>query len=333
MDILTQSLLGATVAQSVARKVDVRLATLIGLVSGVIADADVLIRSSSDPLLSLEYHRHFTHSLFFIPFGALLAFLLFWPFLRSRLSAGYLYLYCFMGYLLSGFIDACTSYGTHLLWPLSDERVSWNIVSIVDPVFTGLLIVGVLFGFRKKSAVFSRVALILAGSYLLFATLQSNRAEQSVSELAKQRGHQIERMVVKPTFGNTVLWRSVYLADDTFYIDAIRTGVKKQIYRGAAIEKIVYKELFPDLEKDSVLFKDIMRFDHFSDGYVIEYPGNPQILGDVRYSMNPLSAVPLWGIRMNREDFGQHVTFESFRVVSKEAKQQFVDMLLGRETN
>ena len=83
MDIVTQSILGAAAAQSVAKKEHVRLATLIGLVSGVIADADVFIRSSSDPLLVLEFHRHFTHSIFFIPIGALVAFCILWPFLRK----------------------------------------------------------------------------------------------------------------------------------------------------------------------------------------------------------------------------------------------------------
>ena len=95
MDIVTQGILGAAVAQSAARKEHVRLATLIGLVAGVIADADILIRSSSDPLLSLEYHRHFTHSIFFVPVGALIAFLVLWPFLRNRLSVGYLYFIVF----------------------------------------------------------------------------------------------------------------------------------------------------------------------------------------------------------------------------------------------
>ena len=49
MDIVTQGILGATVAQSAAKKQHVRLAAFIGFVAGVIADADVLIRSSSDP--------------------------------------------------------------------------------------------------------------------------------------------------------------------------------------------------------------------------------------------------------------------------------------------
>lgn len=73
MDLLTQGLLGGVLAQSVARKEEKKLATLVGIAAGLLADADVLISSSSDPLLNIEYHRHFTHSLLFIPFGAAIA--------------------------------------------------------------------------------------------------------------------------------------------------------------------------------------------------------------------------------------------------------------------
>ena len=56
MDIVTQGLLGATLAQSAAAR-DTRLATGVGFAAGLLPDADSLIRSGSDPLLFLEFHR------------------------------------------------------------------------------------------------------------------------------------------------------------------------------------------------------------------------------------------------------------------------------------
>ncbi len=333
MDIVTQGVLGAALAQSAAKKEHVRLATIIGIVAGVIADADILIRSSSDPLLSLEFHRHFTHSIFFIPIGAGIAFLLLWPFFRNKLSAKHLYLYSFMGYSLSGFIDACTSYGTNLLWPLIDTRISWHIISIIDPVFTIILIVAIIAGVKKRSSRFSRIGLLLAGCYLLFTFTQMNRAEDSIIDLAEQRGHTIEKIIVKPTIGNAVLWRAVYLSNDTFYIDAVRTGLSKRIYQGDAIKQFNLSETFPKLDTNSQLAEDIQRFEIFSDNYVSQYPGRPEILGDVRYSMNPIGSTPLWGIEMNTNDTNQHVKFDNYRDASKQVKQQFIDMLLNREIN
>lgn len=333
MDIVTQSVLGAAVAQSSAKKEHIRIATFIGLVAGIIADADIFIRSSSDPLLTLEYHRHFTHSIFFIPVGACIAFLILWPFLRNKLPAIYLYLYCFLGYLLSGFIDACTSYGTYLLWPLIDERISWHFISIIDPVFTLLLLIAIIMGYKKLSTRISRIGLVLAGFYLLFTFSQMNRAEDSIVNLAEQRGHTIEKIIVKPTIGNSILWRSVYLSNNTFYIDAVRVGLNKRIYQGDSIKQFNLEETFPGLDVDSLLVKDIQRFEYFSDNYVGQYPGRPEILGDIRYSMNPIGITPLWGIEMNLEDTSQHVKFDNYRESSEAEKQQFINMLLNKSIN
>jgi inner membrane protein len=331
MDIVTQGFLGAAVTQSVSKKEHVRKATFIGLIAGVIADADVFIRSSTDPLLSLEYHRHFTHSLFFIPIGALIAFILLWPYFRNKLPARYLYLYCFTGYLFSGFIDACTSYGTYLLWPVINTRISWHIISIIDPVFTGILIISVIFAYKTKKTRYCRYGLVFAACYLLFSLSQLNRAESSIYQLAEQRGHTIEKILVKPTIGNTLLWRSVYLFNDDFYIDAVRVGTKKHIYQGVSIKKFNRETSLSMLKMDSMLYKDIERFIDFSDGFVSQYPDKPEILGDIRYSMDPLGDTPLWGIEMNFADTSQHVKFDSYRTSSKEARQQFLNMLLGRD--
>ena len=106
MDLLTQGLLGATMAQSGAKQPEARIATGIGFFAGIAADVDILIQSENDPLLNIEFHRHFTHSLFFVPLGALIVALLLWPFLRKRLSFSRLYLFALLGYCLSGVLDS-----------------------------------------------------------------------------------------------------------------------------------------------------------------------------------------------------------------------------------
>ena len=73
MDPLSQGVIGASLAQAtVANKRHLISAGIIGFLSGMAPDLDILIRSEQDPLLFLEYHRQFTHSLVFIPFGGLL---------------------------------------------------------------------------------------------------------------------------------------------------------------------------------------------------------------------------------------------------------------------
>ena len=86
MDLLTQGLLGGAVAQAGAPPHETRAATAVGLLAGLLPDADTLIRSPNDPLLFLDFHRHFTHSLVFIPVVALIAALLAWPVLKRRVA-------------------------------------------------------------------------------------------------------------------------------------------------------------------------------------------------------------------------------------------------------
>src|SRR5574340_787958 len=142
MDILTHGLLGGTLALSCSKKEEARAATTVGFFAALLADADALIQSDADPLLTLEYHRQFTHSLIFIPVGALLVSLLLWPALRKfGHPPGFrrVYLYALLGCTTSGLLDACTSYGTHVLWPFTGERIAWSIVPIFDPLFSLLL--------------------------------------------------------------------------------------------------------------------------------------------------------------------------------------------------
>ena len=136
MDPLTQATLGSAVAETVADRRRFPAVALAGAVAGLAPDLDVLIRSSTDPLLYLEYHRQFTHALIFIPFGAGICTLLLHPLLRKRLSLRETGLACLLGYASHGLLDACTSYGTQLFWPFSDMRVAWNWISVVDPIFS-----------------------------------------------------------------------------------------------------------------------------------------------------------------------------------------------------
>ena len=80
MDPISQGIVGAAFAQTTDNKNNMIKIGIIGFMAGLAPDLDVLIRSSTDPMLSLEYHRQFTHSLFFIPFGALIFALVIFPF-------------------------------------------------------------------------------------------------------------------------------------------------------------------------------------------------------------------------------------------------------------
>ena len=76
MDPISQGLLGGTLAGAFSKKNNINKAVFCGFIGGLAPDLDVLIKSSSDPLLSIDYHRHFTHSLIFSPIGGFLVSLI-----------------------------------------------------------------------------------------------------------------------------------------------------------------------------------------------------------------------------------------------------------------
>lgn len=333
MDLVTQGLLGSSLALSSARRHELGKAALIGLIAGLSADVDFLVRSDADPLLNLEFHRHFTHSLLFIPVAALLLSALLWPLFRSALAWRRIFLFCLLGYACSGLLDACTSYGTSLLWPLSDKRFSFNIVSIIDPVFTLLLLVGLIAGYRQAKPALTRTFLGLAACYLVLGFWQKQGVQQISLAYAEGQGHRVERLLVKPTLGNLWLWRSVYQFRDRYHINAIRlnplTG-DVHVYPGASIQRFNPYNHRLAIAADSVLQRDIERFAEFSDDYLALHPDDSAFLFDVRYANLPNSHLPLWGIRLDTDRSEQHARYETYRDSSRETRRAFIDMLLKR---
>ena len=328
MDIFTQGLLGGALAQSFADK-ELRAATTVGFVAGLLPDADTLIRSSNDSLLFLEFHRHFTHALVFIPIGAAIAALLLWPLFRCRFRVVELYGFALLGYAFSGLLDACTSYGTYLLWPFSGEPVAWNIISIVDPLFSLVLLVGVGLGFWRKRVRTARVALLVAGGYLALAAGQHQRVEKSAWALAAARGHVPTQLMVKPTIGNIVLWRSLYIYDHSLYADGIRQGLRGApiVYEGE-VRPLLRLDTLSASDKGAFRSRDLYRFARFSDQLLVRHPERALFIGDARFAMLPTSLRPLWGIEPGLGP-SAGAAFVVDRKLAPEERDRFLRMLTG----
>lgn len=331
MDLLTQAVLGSALAQSGSRKTETRLATVIGCLSGLLADSDALIRSSSDSLLTIEYHRHFTHSIFFVPFGALIAAFILWPFLKSKIDFKRLYWFSFLGYSLSGFIDACTSYGTYLFWPIVDERISFYLIAIVDPVFTIALITGVIVAYKKLQPRAALAGLAFAALYLSISFIQLQRAQSAIEQVAIERGHTPEDIITKPTMANIILWRSTYKNQGNIYIDAVRVGYETRVYQGSSVKQFDIERDAASIDGKSILYDDIKRFNKFSDGYISIHPDDDHIIGDARYSFQADGVRPLWGIDFNFDKPDEHAVFRMYHEYEKNDLKRFFAMLKNQD--
>lgn len=340
MDPLTQGIVGISASQLVTRRVEAGIAAALGFLSGMAADLDVLISSSTDPLLFLEYHRHFTHSLVFIPLGALLCTVVLRALLhrfvrRARLSWRRSYLYCFVGYATHALLDACTTYGTQLLWPFSSARVAWNTVSVIDPLFTLPLMVMMGFAVLRRSRVAALLGAVFAFGYLGLGLVQEQRALDIAQSLVQQRGHKATQLGVKPSFANLLVWKSVYLHQDRYYIDAIRVGMDSKIYPGVSTAKFMQETHYPWLPESSQQAKDIDRFAWFSNDHLGIDPDNPQRIIDVRYSLIPNQLSGMWGIVLNpAANADEHVQWTTNRPkgsAAMEKTKELWQMILGRD--
>jgi inner membrane protein len=334
MDPLSQGMLGAALPQATrSNHAHVAIAGLFGLIAGMAPDLDVLIRSETDTLLFLEYHRQFTHSLIFIPIGGALCAGLLHLLLGRRWQLGFwqTFAFCSLGYATHGLLDGATSYGTQLFWPFSDMRVAWNIISIVDPLFTLPLVVGVVVSMIKRNAGPVRVALGWCALYLCFAAYQHLAAREMARDLAIERGHSPEKLTVKPSFANLIVWKSIYLADGRFHVDAIRPSFGGRVYEGDSVALLDVARDLPWLDQATQQADDVRRFSHFSDAYVSIHPQDRNRVIDVRYSMLPNEIDPLWSIRLDPSAGADaHAVFRHHRGDSAARTSELWAMIVGR---
>lgn len=333
MDPLTQGTLGAALPQATAGRARMGLATLAGFLGGMAPDLDVLIRSSEDPLLFLEYHRQFTHSLVFIPIGAALVAVLLWAVAGRRRAwpLRQVYGFCLLGYATHALLDGCTTYGTLLLWPFSDERFAWNTVSIIDPLLSLPLLALVVVSRWSGRSIFARLGLAWVLSYLSLGLLARDAAQEEGLRLAAARGHTPATVDAKPSFANLLVWKLIYREGDFYYVDALRLGAAPCIYRGERIAALDLGRDFPGLDPQSQQARDVERFRWFSMGYLAADPGSPNRIMDLRFSLVPNEIRPLWSIEVDTRAGGeQHAAYLTHRGERDGALRRLGLMLRGR---
>ena len=217
MDSVTQIALGAAVAGVVAGRQCSPKVLLAGAALGTLPDLDVLI-SYGDPISDMVKHRGFSHSLFvLLPFSWLLATL--WQRVRpTRFSFARLWLLVAACLMTHPMLDAFTSYGTQLLWPITTPYAVSSIF-IIDPFYTVPLVITLLASllWREKMAKLCGIGLVISSLYLGWSWLALNMVENRVDAQLAGTPLADKPRFFAPTPLNTVLWRVVIKEDDTYW--------------------------------------------------------------------------------------------------------------------
>lgn len=301
MDPVSHAALGAACAQVLLHKYDKRNAWLIGALGGMAPDLDILIRSASNPMLFLLYHRHFTHALSFIPFGGLLVALGLLPFKRFRKNWWLTLLAAMIGYATHGLLDACTSYGTTLLWPFSNRRIAWDMIAIVDPFITFPLVLGLTWTlvFDNRKGVL--LGLLMAGLVLLFNNWQHHRALVAIDNYGKQQGWNLSKIRAFPDMVSVARWRVITYFDMNKQL--FLADVFTPLFKPSAVYPISYfpafhRDILPTgLQHQGRQGSDFNIFNWFTDGYMIAAKQQPLLIVDARYLIGYRPIIALWGIQ------------------------------------
>jgi inner membrane protein len=300
VDPLTHILLGANLGYVAGRRILGRGAMVAGGLAAFAPDADVFIRSASDPLLAIEHHRGFTHALAFAPIGAAIvaAVCLLRPAWRTRRHAMALWVCGTIAYVSHSILDAATSYGTQLFWPFTNVRAGWDFISIIDPVFTLILLIGLCVAALRQRMLPTLLCLVFSAGYMAVGAVQLSRARNAQRDLAAARGHRVERAEVMPTLANNVIWRGLYLHHGRIYSDRIRVGwwSPPTVREGWSVPIVDWNNLSPP-ERARDTKRSFERFAWFSDHWVARSPTDDTILADMRYSLSAKAFDPIWGIR------------------------------------
>jgi len=221
MDSITQALLGASVQASLLGRWQGRKALLYGAMLGTLPDLDVLI-DFGDAVANTTYHRGFSHSLFVL---SLVAVGLAWLVRRRYPHAGYsgmrLFFTLWLVLITHVTLDAFTTYGTQLFWPLTSAPVAWSSVFIIDPMYSLPLLlavlVGAIAGFRGRATHWVNAALVLSTLYLGFTLVGKQMAERQVEALMTRDDMQVQQLFSAPTPFNSLLWRVVLVDGEDYY--------------------------------------------------------------------------------------------------------------------
>ena len=306
MDSITQMALGGVIAEAGFRDKLGGKAVVLGCLGGMLPDLDIVTGVIlADPWVHLTVHRGITHSLFLVPFSSAVLAWIFWRWGKRAASFWWWYLLAFLVLFTHPLLDCCTSYGTQIFAPFSDERIAWNCVSIVDVFYTvPLLLTLVCCPLVKKWRPQRHTwwigvgVLLLTTVYLVYGSLNRNLALDRTLADADSKNSTILRAEVYPQFTTVWVWRTVVKTPDGFLLGRTNTLVGERvtstflendrdplIEKAQGLEKIQVYRWFAD----DLLRQKITR--HAQGDGVIQF-------FDMRYG-NPMETDHyLWGARV-----------------------------------
>lgn len=224
MDSLTQATLGAVIGETLLGRKIGNKGAVIGAIIATIPDLDVVLLPLYSAIERISVHRGFSHSILFSFIGAfLIAFVLSKIKWTKFISYSKLWLFSWLALFTHIVLDAFTTYGTQLLLPFSNYRVSFDNINIVDPIYTIPLLTGLLLSltiYRNKSKRIKPTVIGLAIStlYLVITFGLKYSVNNTFSSNLKEQGISYNKLLTVPVGIGSINWYGVAKTDSSLFI-------------------------------------------------------------------------------------------------------------------
>ncbi|MCP5367001.1 MAG: metal-dependent hydrolase [Hyphomicrobiales bacterium] len=283
MDSATQFLLGASISgATLGQRLGAR-ALLIGGVVATLPDLDSFL-PSANVIDHMTYHRGWSHSvLVHTAVAPVLAAAVAAVVRDAREHWKLLWLTVWLCLVTHAMLDSLTTYGTQILWPLeAGPPVALPSVFIIDPVYTSMLLAGVLIAAfmreRRPAGLRANRVLLLLSTLYLGIGMGAHLVVQA--RAAADPAFAGKTLHVQPTPFNILFWQ-VLGVDEKAYV----TGLTP--LAGCPITQV---EVHPRLAQAPRLgpSPSVRRLEWFTDGfYTYQDKGDALAITDLRMGYPP----------------------------------------------
>ncbi len=229
MDSLTQVVLGGAVAYAALGPKVGKKAVLYGAALGTLPDLDVFLPYAGE-VEAFTYHRGFSHSIFVhLLFSPVLAWLLakLHP-ISNNIKFSYSWIrwsiLVFLCLSTHALLDACTVYGTQLMWPFTEYPFGTSNLFIIDPLYTlPLLFALIICLLPNTSSMFKHkantYALYVSSFYICWSFVAKVVIDYKVEQAFVSNNIKVKVYMSTPAPLNTFLWRAVAMSgtSDEYY--------------------------------------------------------------------------------------------------------------------
>ena len=325
MDSLTQIVLGAAVGEVVLGKKIGNKAMLYGAIAGTIPDLDVFASYFTDTVSALEIHRGFTHSILFsIVFAPIFGWLVSRYEKHKDINAwSWLFFWAFITHPM---LDAHTTWGTQLFWPL-DLRLAFKNIFVIDPLYTLPFLIFLLLAMRqkrttKKRGYYNRMGLLVSSGYLLLTLLLKWIAFNKFKDALEKQNIAYLQLDTRPSALNTILWSANVETKDNYLLG------NYSFFDSQPIRFETYPKnhhLLKNLVEDT----SVQRMIAISEGwYIIQKNDNNLYFNDLRFgllSLEPNSQNFVFKYKITVKDSNK-VMFTEVPKNSKNGKKLLSDL-------